>query len=664
MEKFKKILDKSTELFLLTSVFMVPLTFWLPANEAFELPKSTAFYFFVSLALASFFVRKSLDGKFEFKFTQFSIPVFAFLVISFISMFNGFFINKNASALHYQFFKLILFCTILYFLILNYFSKFDLKKLLFFVLLSHFLVSLYGILQYFGIDFIRWVSFGAGRVYSTMGNPDYMSAQFSIIIPLIIMLLFSPVKSLPKFFMLILLIFMFFLTIVAHGRGAWMGFFVSMFYLFFMLWLLYGVKFFSKNLGFFAAILCFIFFVIIIFSFPNPINKNAQTIKQRIKSGFDVTNDSVAIRLFYWESALLMAKQHPFFGVGIGGFSLNTSHYQRKVLDRWEKFHPKIAKKVEPHVELYTHNDYLQTLAEMGFIGLGVFLWLLCSAFMLPLGRIFKSENFLGKNILLGISGCMVAFAVNAVLNFPWRVMQTLVLLYTLFSVFSVMEQKKSVNVRLSYKPVLVLSLIFIFIFTPLQIDTLIANTCIKNGQKFFMDGKYKEACTTFEKGLSLNPRGTDVIELLLYNGNAYNAMGDVNKAMESYNKGLAMFPNFIEAHYNVANVYMNNKMFDKAIYEYDKVLELNPKFTAAINNKANIYYSEGKLEPARDMYLKILEIKPESVEARYNLGATYFRMGRYEEAYNELKKVLEYSPDYAPAKEWIEKMKMLKLVK
>lgn len=662
MLKLNKYLNKSVELFLYSAIFIVPVVFWLPANEAFELPKSLAFYIFSFIALVLFLFKKSFEKNIEIRFTQFSIPVFFFLFISFFSLINGVILNKHAFSLHWQFFKLILFSTIIYFLILNSFSRYQLNKLLLFLLLSHFIVSVYGILQYFGIDFIKWVSFGSGRVYSTMGNPDYMSAQFSIIIPIIIMLLFSSIKN--KFFLFLLIVFMFFLIIVAHGRGAWMGFFLSLLYLFFMIWLIYGVKFFGKNRYFFLAILSFVFFLIIIFSFPNPINKNAQTIKNRIKSGFDITNDSVAVRLFYWESALHMAKYHPFFGVGIGGFSLNTSFYQRKVLDRWEKIYPPVAKKVEPHVELYTHNDYLQTLAEMGFIGLGVFLWLLYSAFIIPLGKILKDENILNKNILLGISGCIIAFAVNAILNFPWRVMQTLVLLYSLFSAFSVLEQKKIINIKFSLKPVFILFILCVFIFVPLQLHTFIANMAIKKGQKLFMDGKYNEACVIFEKGLSLNPRGTDTIELLLYNGNAYNSMGKIDKAIEFYNKGLEMFPNFIEAHYNVGNVYMNNQMYDKAIDEYNKVLALNPKFTGAINNKANIYYSQNKLESARDMYLNVLEIKPSSVEARYNLGATYFRMKKYKEAYEELKKVLEYDPNYSLAKEWIEKIELLKLVK
>lgn len=664
MAKLNKFLNKFTELFIFTSVFLVPLTFWLPANEAFELPKSTAFYVFTFLAFILYLIKISNNEKAELKLTQFSIPIFVLLFISFFSMINGILLNKNAFSLHWQFFKLILFCSILYFLILNFFSKNHLNKLIFFIFLSHFLVSFYGILQYFGIDFIKWISFGAGRVYSTMGNPDYMSAQFSILIPLIIMLLISQIKPILRFFLFILIIFMFFLIIVAHGRGAWAGFFVSFFYLFFMIWLVYGVSFFGRYRYFFLTISLFVLFLIIIFSFPNPINKNAQTIKARIKSGFDITNDSVAIRLFYWESALHMAKHHPLLGVGIGGFSLNTSFYQRKVLDRWEKIYPPIAKKVEPHVELYTHNDYLQTLSEMGFLGFGIFLWLLFSAFIMPLGKILKDESLLNKNILLGISGCIVAFAVNAVLNFPWRVMQTLVLLYIIFSIFSLLEQKKSINFKLPKNITLIISLILVLIFVPNQIMTLMANTCIKVGQKLFIDGNYQKANETFEKSFKLNPRGTDMIELLLYNGNAYNSMGNIEKSIQFYNKGLTMFPNFIEAHYNVANVYMNNKMYDKAIAEYDKVLELNPKFTGAINNKANIYYSEGKLEMAKDMYQKVLEIKPQSVEARYNLGATYFRMGKYKESYEELKKVLEYDENYSLAKEWIEKMKIMGLIK
>jgi O-antigen ligase len=665
MDTTKKYLDKSLELCLLAALFIVPISFWLPANESFELPKSVNFYIFTCLSLCLFLARQSMEGSFTFRFSFFSVPAAGIVFVSFLSLLKGAAINPNALSMHWQFFKLLFASAVMYFLILNTFSKKDIYKLLFFILLSHFIVVTYGVFQYFGVDFIKWVSFGEGRVYSTLGNPDYMAAQFSILLPIMIVLILSPIKNSYRLIISIFMTLMFFLIIVSHGRGAWLGFLGSLIYMLVLVWIMYGRDFFVKYRAFFMGLAAFIILLAVIFSFPNPLNKNSQTIMDRLKNGLDVTSDSVAVRLFYWESALQMAKYNPLLGAGIGGFSLNTAFYQRKVFDRWEKNMPKMAGKVEPHVELFTHNDYLQTLAETGFIGLGAFIWLFFTALVKPFSRTVREENPVLKNILLGITGSTVAYLINALLNFPWRVMPTLVLLWAVFSLFSILEQKKTWKTPLIGAAVLqpILAVVVI-IFSVFQVNSLVANTCIKEGQAAFAGQRYTEARDIFERGLNANPRGTDIIELVLYNGNAYNALGNVNKAVENYNRGLAMFPNFIESHYNVANVYMNNKMFGKAADEYNKVLALNPKFSAAINNMANIYFNQGKLNEALGMYARAVAVKPGSVEALYNLGATYFRLGRYKEAYDSLNNVLKYDPNYALAKQWIALMKTKGLVK
>jgi tetratricopeptide (TPR) repeat protein len=665
MDNIKKYTDKLLELSLLSALFIVPLSFWLPANESFELPKSVNFYCFIALALCLWLSKAVMEGSLLLRVSNFSIPAAGIVLISFFSMIKGSLVNPAAFPLHWQFFKLLLANALLYILIINVFTRNGIFKLLFFIFASHFLVVVYGVLQYFGFDFIKWVSFGEGRVYSTLGNPDYMAAQFSILIPIMIVLILSPIKKIFRFVISVFLMLMFLLIIVSHGRGAWLGFLGSLLYMLIMVWIMYGKEFFIRYKTFFISIIAFIIFLGVMFSFRNPLNKNSITIADRLKSGMDFTNDSVAVRLFYWESAVQMAYHNPLLGAGIGGFSLNTAFYQRKVFDRWEKNAPKMAKKVEPHVELYTHNDYLQTLAETGFLGLGVFLWLFFTALIKPFSRLIREDNPVYKNILLGITGSIIACLINALLNFPWRVMPTLVLLWSIFALLSMLEPKKSFRFALPKSglalPVLLAAAAF---FSSLQITSLLANTCIKEGQTAFAKNNYSAARDIFDMGLKSNPRGTDIIELVLYGGNAYNALGDVNKAIEYYNRGLKMFPHFIESHYNVANVYMNNKMFDKAIEEYNKVLALNPKFSAAYNNMANIFFNDSKLAEARDMYLKALAVKPQSVEARYNLGATLFRMGNYKEAYKELTGVLTYDPNYTLAIEWIDKMKKSGLVK
>ncbi len=662
----KKYLNKLLHFTLYTIFFIVPISFWLSAHESFETPKSINFYVLLVLSVVLFIIQQALNKNLCLKWTTFSVPVILLLLVFFASLMKSIAINKYAFPLHWQFFKLILGNVILYFLIINIFSKNDILKLIFFVLLSHFVVVVYGVLQYLGVDFIHWVSFGEGRVYSTMGNPDYMATQFSDLIPLLIILSLADIRRVYKFIISLFLAMMFFLVLVSHGRGAWIGFLGSLFYMLVMFAMFYGKIFFQKYRFFFTGIIAFVIFLVCIFSFPNPLNKNANTVFERLKNGFSLTSDAVAVRLLYYESALQMVKYNPLFGVGVGGFSLNTAYYQKKVYDRWLRVYPPLADKIQPHVELYTHNDFLQTMSEIGLVGFGVFLWLFVCLFVLAISKLSKEEQPLYKNILLGITASAIAFLLNGLLNFPWRVVPTLVLLWTVFGFFSLVENKKilRINFNINIKwlaPLLAVLLLFV---SALQVKALYADICIKYGQASFAAGKYEEARVTFEKALASNPRGTDIIELVLYTGNAYNALKNINKALYYYKEGLAMFPNFIESHYNIANVYMNNSMTDDAIREYNIVLSLNPKFTAAINNLANIYYAKKDYARARDLYLDSIKYNPNGVESLYNLGAVYFMLKQYPQAALEFQKVLEIDPNYQLAKDWLQKMKSFGLVK
>ncbi|HDQ26643.1 MAG TPA: tetratricopeptide repeat protein [bacterium] len=649
MNSHIRITGKFQELALLAAVFLSPLVFWLPVNEAFETPKTTVFYSLLGLSAALLLSRQSLSGSFSFKWTGFSLPAAAIILVSILSMLKGAALNIHALPLHWQFTKLVCSAALLYFLIINTFTRAGLGRILFFIFLAHFLVVTYGIFQYAGIDMIKWVSFGKGRVYSTMGNPDYMSAQFSLLIPVMLGVMLSPVNKLARFFTGLYLAFMIFLVIVAQGRGAWLGFFGSLVYMAALLWLKNGKEYFIKHKPLFASILA----LIIIFSIAL-----YQPLKERIKHGLSFTSDSVAVRLHYWESALHMAAANPILGVGMGGFSLNSAFYQRKVLDRWEKAAPEMAAIVEPHVELYTHNDFLQNLAEKGFLGLSVFLWVVLAGLLLPLRMIKEGQDIFTRNLLVGLSAASAAFIINGFFNFPWRVAPTLILLWALYGVFSLHERKTAVRREKTglYKIIMPLSLAAAVIFSAAAFLSFFSNSSIKAGQAQFAAGRYEEARSTFLRGLSSNPRGTDVIELVLYCGNSFNALGDVDSALKQYKRGLLMFPHFIESRYNIANVYMNNGMFDEAMAQYEKVLELNPKFTAAMNNMANIYYNSGELEKAMPLYNRALALKPSLTEARFNLAAAYFRQARYKEAHEEFSKVLEYNPAYEPAKEWAER--------
>ncbi len=654
----KKYISKSLTLCLYSVFFLVPLTFWLFTNESFDTPKATVFYVFTCLITCLFFAKAFLDGALKIKYTALSFPVLGLVLAYLLSFLMGLIINKTAAPIYWQFVKPIMAGALLYFIMVSAMPEASGWRLIFITLLSHFIVVIYGIFQYFGIDFIQWVSFGSGRIYSTLGNPDYMAAQFSLLIPLLIALLLSGLGKTKNFFLALFLAAMFFLIVVSHGRGAWLGVAGAVLYLFISFAFIYGKTFFFKYKTFFIALAIFLVSLFAILSFPNPLNKNAVSIGDRLKSGFNTSNDSAVVRLLYWESALEMVKQYPVFGIGAGGFSLNTAFYQKKVYDRWLKTAPAMAAKIQPHVELYTHNDFLQTLAETGLFGFGMFAWLFAAFIIMSFSSAQKETSILKKNIALGLSTAVVAFLVNGLLNFPWRVVPTQILMWTLISYFSLTEIKKEKTFKL-HSPVLAFIMLPLAMgLASLQTGALYANILIKQGQTFFTQANYKGAIQSFEKGIKTFPRGTDLIELYLYAGNAYTSSTNLKAAIASYKKTLIIFPNFIEGHYNLGNVYMNNKLTDEAITEYEKVLALNPKFVAAVDHLATIYYTRGEFIKAKDMYLQILQVNPLLLEAHYNLGLVYTLLKDSKNAKTEFRKVLEINPAYTQARQRLKKLK------
>lgn len=650
MDILYRLSGKARQLCIYSAIFLVPLVFWLPANESFEMPKTAALVLFCSLALGFTVFRAFYEGKFLLARPSFTHISHLILLSCLLSAVSGLFVNVHAWKMYFQFFLFFFVPILLYFLIINSFSKEAVRKILFFIILSHAIAAIYGIFQYAGIDRIKWVSFGPGRVYSTMGNPDYMAAQFTILLPVMLALIFSPVSKLIKFTLSLLSSGLIFLIVAAQGRGAWLAFAAMFVYLVIVFGISYGKVFFIRYRLFLAAIII-ILAAIVAFK--------SEALTARVKHGLNMTSDSVAVRLFYWESALQMGLYNPLFGAGLGGFSMNTAYYQRKVLDRWEHAAPDMAAKVEPHVELYVHNDFLQQLSETGFFGLGIFLLFCFLIIYGPLKRSFTEQNPVTRNLFLGLSAAGTAFFVNALLNFPWRVVITVALLWSLFACYSLFEEQRRLKITLKQnKTAAVLLGILLFLIPTVSVfASLLANHSIRTGQTALTKGAYSEAAAVFERGLKSNARATDTIELVLYAGNAYNAMKDIPKAIGYYNRGLKMFPHFIESHYNVGNVYMNNQMYDKALSEYDAVLALNPKFTSAINNKANIFFNTGDLTKAKEMYKKALEIKPDSSEARFNLAAAYYREKNYREALKEFREILRYDPKYQMAEEWVKNL-------
>jgi len=119
--------------------------------------------------------------------------------------------------------------------------------------------------------------------------------------------------------------------------------------------------------------LIFITFVLItvIYSTQNPLNKNTTTIPQKVTSIYEDNFSSIDSRLIIWGTALEMIKDKPLLGAGIGSFKMDYLDYQAGFLKKnpnYLKYHSRAEE---------AHNEYIQLAAELGIIGLGIFLYIL-----------------------------------------------------------------------------------------------------------------------------------------------------------------------------------------------------------------------------------------------------------------------------------------------
>lgn len=107
-------------------------------------------------------------------------------------------------------------------------------------------------------------------------------------------------------------------------------------------------------------------------------------------------------RLKYYKDAFESIKENPIIGIGIGNWKINS-------IDKGKRH-------IEGYIVPYhAHNDYIQILAEVGFLGLISYLCIIWFALKKHLLMFFKSNSQLIFSCLL----FFLVYALDSNLNFP-----------------------------------------------------------------------------------------------------------------------------------------------------------------------------------------------------------------------------------------------------
>ena len=186
-------------------------------------------------------------------------------------------------------------------------------------------------------------------------------------------------------------------------------------------------------------------FVVItaIFSTKNPINISQRTITERAASAVAGQEVSVRQRLMIWQISLLMTKDHPIIGQGIGTYKYHYLWYQGK-------FFENPANQDRLNLAVWAreaHNEYVQILAEFGILGFIFWLWLLFTFFR---GRYksFKKERNQAHLLLtrLGLTMGALVILVHATVSFPLHIVPNGILLFLLMGLAALGGKEKGNN--------------------------------------------------------------------------------------------------------------------------------------------------------------------------------------------------------------------------
>ena len=164
---------------------------------------------------------------------------------------------------------------------------------------------------------------------------------------------------------------------------------------------------------------------------------------------------------------------------------------------------------------------------------------------------------------------------------------------------------------------------------------------------QLFSSGKVQEALFAIQHLINDFPN-----EPLLFNisGACYSEIGPIESAINSFEKALALNPDYAEAHYNLGVAFQRTNQLDNAVECYEKSITLKHAYPTAHNNLGVIMLERSQLDSAVKSFEWAVAYSPEYAEAHNNLGSAFQELNQFDLAKEQFKKAVSINQDYALA--------------
>jgi tetratricopeptide (TPR) repeat protein/O-antigen ligase len=592
---------------------------------------------------------------------------------------------------------------------------------------------LYAISQHYGLDLF----FGKepdllerGRSFSTMGHPNFFASFLVLALPVSLSLFYSSGNAAAKSLFILLVCAVELSLFYTHSRGAWLGFLGSMPVWFFLspankrwrlillgpivivcagmvllllsegtrgyviLWalpfwlcavLLLQVSGSEKKLRsegkplWGAFLLAAVVLVSVLFV-------DSSEIGGRMEAAFETEKGSVLARKVIWAGALPMIRARPIFGSGIGTFSIYFPRFRD----------PATAGKIMPNT-LHAHSEYLEIAAEMGVVGLGVFLWMIGAFVWETARKIGHARDEFQAAALAGLLAGCAAILVQATVCvttrwvvgrfFLWLGMGLTIAVGTMSSPVAPRKQKvrqldetsqpSQRFYKLNFKPVrapvlraaIVSTIVAVMAaggFWAIRVWNSAVSTArgegyevraerLKTGDATIEDflqhsdwarAARERAIELYNRAIALNRYNLSAYYKL---GHCYNLQGEFDESLRTYLRIAKLSPDYCDIHFNLGTVFMNMQRWEDSRREYETALRMKIGPLTRIG-LAGAYMNLQLPDAAREQYDALLKANPNDVRAMNELARLHMRLGENEKAMELSRKALEIDPENADA--------------
>lgn len=547
------------------------LTLFFPCMyDSYQLPKAAGIFI---AGVASLLVLVFMRGP-----VSLSLP----------SVFAGaFYLYASANLLfsknHPAFYFGLLFFTPLFFFTAFY-SDLSPKKTSIFLNILLFIPLITGIFQF--------VFSGLIRPYSLFGNPIFFGEFTAALIPVVIFTLFYP--GAPRLAAVINLSLAAPVLIMCSSRGVLISLAAAL--------AVFAILFFTSGRGFFfnkkyaAAAVLILALIFFIPGFPGAV-KNAVS---RSAGAFSTANSGVKDRQLLALCSFDIFMEHPLSGAGAGAIRRLNPEKEGSFLDKNEGFSYVTTS--------YSHNDYLQLLAETGAAGLILFI-----AFAFSIAVVFGgSVSSMGPGESLfssALFSSFIFFMCESFFNFPLFSFPSSALFFAITGLIA--------SFSLKYKnpgPVMLpgflrpaFALVF---FVPAAVYT----GFIKPGalaSDFYLQGAMKggsPAYDDFSRSISLEP---DNFYSHVFCADYLSSSGFTSAAADEYGRALEYFPFSPDVLYNMGSISLYKKDYPAAEKYFRQALVYYPGFAAAHLGLFRVYSSTGRKIQAQESLETAVTLDP-----------------------------------------------------